>query len=188
LLEAVGINIKQIVGWNQRFAIVEELLVPTYPQITKDGLEWINNLVPLEESQPSQYGAFIYLSRQKQKHRKIANEYEVQNLLQKHGFSTVFPEEISFEEQVDIARKAKILFGPQGSAFTLQIFMPPGHLLEAFPRNRVHLFNRQVAMIKRHQHFALVDARGPDPSVGSVTNVMVDVVELERHLNFLVKK
>lgn len=162
LLEAAGISPSQIIFWNKSFLRVEELLVPSYPQITKERLDWINRLVPIDSTSSFDSNKRIYLSRQKQNHRKIINEEEVQEVLQKYNFLTIYPEELSFADQVSLIRKSTLLFGPQGSAFTLQIFMPNGSILEAFPQNRIHLFNRQVAIVKGHKHHVLVDPRGPD--------------------------
>ena len=182
LLKAAGISPTQIIFWNQSFLRVEELLVPSYPQISKEGLEWINSLIPIESTSTLDSNKRIYLSRQKQNHRKIINEEEVQVVLQKYNFLTIYPEALSFADQVNLARKSNVLFGPQGSAFTLQIFMPKGTVLEAFPQNRIHLFNRQVATVKEHKHYVLVDPRGPNSTTRADKNLIVNVDSLEEYL------
>ena len=187
LLKAAGISPSQIIFWNQSFLRVEELLVPSYPQITKERLEWINSLIPIGSTSPFDSYKRIYLSRQKQNHRKIINEEEVQEVLQKYSFLTVYPEELSFADQVNLARKSNVLFGPQGSAFTLQIFMPKGTVLEAFPQNRIHLFNRQVAIVKGHKHHVLVDPRGPDSTKSAENNLMIHVGLLDNSLKKIIK-
>ena len=188
LLKAAGINSHQIVTWDDNLAIVEELLVPTYPQLTTDALKWIDELIPKNNEISSKYGSRIYLSRQNQNHRRINDQSEFQKVLDYYGFKTIIPEELTFLEQVEIVRNAKILFGPQGSAFTLQIFMPPGIIIEAFPRNRVHLFNRQVAMLKSHRHFILTDPRGPNPAFNSESDIQVNLNDLKSLLNKLSAK
>ncbi len=184
LLKAAGIKSHQLLNWDGDLAVVEELIVPTYPQITHESLNWIDELIPKNKTLTNKYGPHIYLSRQNQNKRRVNNHYEVQEVLLDYGFKTVVPEELTFLEQVDIARNAKIVFGPQGSAFTLQIFMPAGIIIEAFPRNRIHLFNRQVAMMKGHRHFILTDPRGPNPAVNSEPDLDVNISELE---NILIK-
>jgi hypothetical protein len=188
LLKAAGINSHQIVTWDDNLAIVEELLVPTYPQLTTDALKWIDELIPKNNEISSKYGSRIYLSRQNQNHRRINDSNEVQEVLDYYGFKTIIPEELTFLEQVEIVRNAKILFGPQGSALTLQIFMPPGTIIEAFPQNRVHLFNRQVAMLKSHRHFILTDPRGPNPALNSKSDIQVNLNDLKSLLNKLSAK
>jgi len=186
LLKAAGISPSQIFFWNQSFLRVENLLVPSYPQITKERLDWISNLVPLRNTSFFDSKNRIYLSRQKQNHRKIINEEEVQEVLQRYNFLTIYPEQLSFVDQVSLARKATLLFGPQGSSFTLQIFMPKGSILEAFPQNRIHLFNRQVAIVKGHKHHVLVDPRGPDSTKHADVNLKVDVSLMEYYLKKII--
>ena len=184
LLKAAGIEDSQIIPWNGHFASVEELVVPTYPQISEENLAWLNSLVPPRSrgfEKPAK--PIVYLSRQKRPYRTILNEDSVQDVLQSFGAETVYPEDHSFEEQVALVRSTNVLFGPQGSAFTLQIFMRPGTLVEAFPRDRVHLFNRQVAVVLGHQHFPLMDSRGPQAKGFPDKTVMVDPVLLREILS-----
>lgn len=185
LLEAAGIKSSQLIEWNKKFMIVEELIVPSYPQISKDSLDWINRLIPEKDNPTNNKARSIYLSRQNQAHRKIENELEVKQILRVFGFQTLVPENMSFQDQVNIIRQAKIIFGPQGSAFTLQIFMKPGIIIEAFPRNRIHLFNRQVAMIKGHKHFILTDSRGPDDTGSAGPNLSINPQELRSLLQYI---
>lgn len=187
LLEAAGISRSQIFFWNQSFLRVEELVVPSYPQITRDGLDWVNSLIPAKRAQPLDSYKKIYLSRQLQNHRKIINEVEVQQVLQRYGFISIHPEELSFKEQVDLVRNSNLLFGPQGSAFTLQIFMQQGSVLEAFPQNRIHLFNRQVSIAKGHKHHILLDPRGADSTKYADRNIVVDVHLLNDSLEKIIK-
>ena len=175
LLKAAGIEERQIIPWNGQLTSVEELVVPAYPQISEENLAWVSSLVPSPlrgfEKPRTQ---ILYLSRQKQPYRSILNEDTVQEVLQGFGGATLYPEDYPFEEQVAFVRSTNILFGPQGSAFTLQIFMQPGTLVEAFPRDRVHLFNRQVAGVMGHKHFPLMDSRGPQAKGFQDKTVMVD--------------
>jgi hypothetical protein len=187
LLKVAGIKSHQIFTWDYNLAIVEELVVPTYPQITTKSLNWIDELIPKDTSFIDKYGAYIYLSRQNQNHRKLTNHHEVQKVLNSYGFKTIIPEDLTFLEQVHMARNAKILFGPQGSAMTLQIFMPAGTIIETFPQNRIHLFNRQVAMLKGHRHFILIDPRGPNSAFNAESNMQVNIKELEDILIHLMR-
>ena len=180
LLKAAGIEERQIIPWRGQVTSVEELVVPTYPQISEENLAWVSSLVP---PQPREFQKpilpILYLSRQKQPYRRILNEDSVQDVLQSFGGATLYPEDHPFEEQVAFVRSTSVLFGPQGSALTLQIFLSPGTLVEAFPRDRVHLFNRQVATVMGHQHFPLMDSRGPQAKGFQDKSVMVDPSLLE---------
>lgn len=68
----------------------------------------------------------IYISRSKAAHRKIANENEIQPLLERHGFKTVYCEEISFKEQVSLFNNTAILLANHGAGLTNMLFMQAG--------------------------------------------------------------
>jgi len=144
--------------------------------------------LPSPGPKPSVTHEYIYLSRQEQGYRAVINEEEVQAVMGEFGFQTVYPEKLDFLDQVELARNARILFGPQGSAFTLQIFMPPrGAVVEVFPLDRVHLFNRQVASVRGHRHYALLDSRQPQPKGLGEKSVLVNIEELQRTLELAVR-
>ena len=56
------------------------------------------------------------------KHRKIANEDKLIPMLKEHGFQIIYPEDISFIEQLSLYRNAEIIGGLHGGALTFQQF------------------------------------------------------------------
>jgi capsular polysaccharide biosynthesis protein len=67
------------------------------------------------------YGERIYISRSdpnKNTARKVANEKELTNMLEKYGFKTVYMENFSFLEQVSIMHFAKFIVAPHGAGIT----------------------------------------------------------------------
>ena len=70
-------------------------------------------------------GKRIYVSRAKATRRFVTNEQQVEDLLSKFGFQTVFMEDYSFAEPVSIAYNADIFVSIHGGALTLIHFMRP---------------------------------------------------------------
>ena len=70
----------------------------------------------------------IFVSR-KSGSRKILNEIEVNEVLSDYGFQTIYPEELTFSEQVSIFHNAKIVVGTKGAAITNIIFCRSGVFL-----------------------------------------------------------
>lgn len=68
----------------------------------------------------------IYISRSKASRRKIANEDEVLALMKNKGFTTVFCEEMSFKEQVDLFSKTACLVSNHGAGLSNMLFMSSG--------------------------------------------------------------
>lgn len=68
----------------------------------------------------------LYASRVKQNSRHLRNEAEVEALLHRHGFETVFFEDYSFEQQVALMLETVVLVGVHGANLTNMLFMQPG--------------------------------------------------------------
>lgn len=58
----------------------------------------------------------IYMSRSRQPARKLTNETEIEDLFRSFGFSILYPETLSIEEQVASVSMAELIAGPSGSA------------------------------------------------------------------------
>lgn len=65
----------------------------------------------------------IYVSRSKQKIRKIENEFLLFDLLQKNGYSIVYFEDYSFWEQVQLMKNATHLIAPHGANLVNMLVM-----------------------------------------------------------------
>jgi hypothetical protein len=107
----------------------EKVLVPYYlagsghihPVKVKEVIDFFSGKINSVSSKKR-----IYVSRARQKARRIHNELEVQDLLKKYGFETVFFEDHTFEEQVSMAKNAEIMVSSHGANLTNMMFMPPG--------------------------------------------------------------
>jgi len=73
----------------------------------------------------------LYLSRAKQGRRRIVNEKKVISLLRRHGFDVVYPERLSFKDQLELWANAEIVVAPAGSAMVNMIFAPRHALVVA---------------------------------------------------------
>lgn len=67
----------------------------------------------------------IYVSRSRQRMRKLVNEEALDSVLAHYSFEKVFFEELSFEEQVQTALEASIMMGVHGANLTNMLFMQP---------------------------------------------------------------
>lgn len=65
----------------------------------------------------------IYVSRGRQKARKILNEVEVINIVNQFGFQVVYFEDYTFEQQVAIGKGAKFIVSSHGANLTNIMFM-----------------------------------------------------------------
>lgn len=94
----------------QELQMVHEYFVPKIPQ----------------EIRERTYPKRIYVTRKKAKYRKIANEQEVINLLEKYNFFVIDFDDLTFWEQVAHMQAAKIIVEVHGAGMTNLIFCEKG--------------------------------------------------------------
>jgi capsular polysaccharide biosynthesis protein len=79
----------------------------------------------------------LFVSRQRAASRRIVNEDEIFAIAARHGFERVFPEDMSFAEQMALFAGAEMVAGALGAGLTNAVFMAPGSsLLEFAPEGR----------------------------------------------------
>lgn len=73
----------------------------------------------------------VYLSKARLTHgvRRFANEEAVTDVLAANGVRIVYPELLSFPEQVRLFARHRVVLGANGSAFHTLLFAPPGRRL-----------------------------------------------------------
>lgn len=67
----------------------------------------------------------LYISRKKKKLSRLVNEADVENLFISYGFEVIYPEELSFSQQVQVFREAQQVAGVSGAAFANIVFCAP---------------------------------------------------------------
>jgi hypothetical protein len=70
-------------------------------------------------------GRRIYVSRARQKLRRLVNEAALEPMLRQYGFETVFFEDLSFEQQVTLLQQTAVLVGVHGANLTNMLFLAP---------------------------------------------------------------
>lgn len=135
----------------------------------------------------SDQGQRIYISRRNATRRRIINENEVIEILSRFGFQTIYPEDLSFPEQVQIFSRARCVVSNHGAGLTNMLFIPEG-------RNVLEL--RHQADDINNCYFTLASALelnyfyqtcrpvddGPSPHIA---DLIVDLQEFEANLALL---
>lgn len=67
----------------------------------------------------------IYVSREKAKYKFVVNENEVVRNLDSYGFKTIYFEQLTLRQQIQISSHTKILIGVHGSNLVNMLFMKP---------------------------------------------------------------
>lgn len=97
----------------------------------------------------------LWISRKNQtKYRRFLNEEEIETIFCAHGFELVYPEKMSFAEQVRTFSTAEMIAGGTGAGMANMVFAPPGAKILLFtvyhPHINYNYFNN-LAKINRQE-------------------------------------
>jgi len=81
---------------------------------------FLNKLVD-KAIQPSRK---LYVSRGNSPYRRMVNSEKIETLMREKGFEIVYPEKLSFVEQVQLFAQASVVVGPSGAGLANLIFAP----------------------------------------------------------------
>lgn len=101
------------------------LYVSSLPGSEGRSPEWVINYIreklikPLTPLQPFKK---LYFTRESNTERKILNEGDIINVLEKQGFEIVNPGTLNINEQILLIQQAKIVIGAHGAAFSNLLF------------------------------------------------------------------
>lgn len=107
--------------------LVKNHTVPPEQQgsLTIGALRYISGKITERLGMPQNPSSRIFLSRRSSTWRRLVNEKEIIEDLQKLGFKTVYAEDYPFLEQVKLFREAEFIVAPNGSALNNLIFSSP---------------------------------------------------------------
>lgn len=88
------------------------------------GFRFLQERVLRNTPEPAVRDRKIYLSRRSSVWRRLLNEDEVSTGLAALGFEILYPEDMSFAEQVEMYRAAQVVVAPNGSSLLNAIFAP----------------------------------------------------------------
>ncbi|MBP3604439.1 MAG: glycosyltransferase family 61 protein [Lachnospiraceae bacterium] len=111
-------------AWYDRY-----VLEKNYPVVghvyDKEAMQFVRNKA-LSMIEPKEKMEKVFVSRRKmdEHRRRLVHDEQIEELFHEYGFISVFPEDLSFMEQVQLFSHTKVLAGATGAAFTNLIFLP----------------------------------------------------------------
>ena len=161
-LKLLGIPTEKIIESDRHSHIqASELIVPSFPGyldwVPEGTVKFLRQTFLPQINLTQNKSDRIYVSRAKAKNRRLVNEAEVSQLLDKLGFVTVFLEEMSLLEQVALFANAKIIVAPHGSGLTNLAFCSPNtKVVELFSPNYIRTDYWMISQQLMLQHYYLV--------------------------------
>ncbi|AKC82671.1 hypothetical protein IMCC26134_07620 [Verrucomicrobia bacterium IMCC26134] len=71
-------------------------------------------------------GERVYFSREKAGRRRVANEAALWGMLEANGFKKVCLEELTWDQQIGVCRRARVVVAPHGAGLANIVFCSPG--------------------------------------------------------------
>lgn len=135
-----------------------------------------------------------YISRSDAKYKKLMNEDEVINVIEKYNFETVTMSDRSLKSQIKLMHETKYVMSITGASMANLLFLPMGATLidltnKMYLTDRKYKFHFKKIMDILNGNYIvqfcepLVDLNLPDIAM---YDIIVDTVELEQNLNFFI--
>lgn len=159
-LKLMDININELLTHGQQVTGVKELYIPPHPIKTRSKnlyaipstLEKVRSkLISNVSNNNREVSDRIFVSRSDANTRRVVNQAQVMQCLEKYGFSSIEPGKYSFEEQVSIFSNANMIIGPTGAGLSNITFAGDGQVIELIPKGNY---------TKGTQWFVLANERG----------------------------
>jgi capsular polysaccharide biosynthesis protein len=138
-LEVLNVDLNKILPLqNETHFLVKKLIIPSLSSELYAPSPWIcdflrNNFLKQKEQAKIQPIKRLYISRAKARRRKIINEQEVLNCLQKWRFTPIYLEQYNFVEQIALLANAEAIVAPHGAGLTNLLWCQAGtKILEIF--------------------------------------------------------
>ncbi|HEX5966407.1 MAG TPA: glycosyltransferase family 61 protein [Pyrinomonadaceae bacterium] len=129
----------------------------------------------------------IYISRRRAPKRQIVNEDEVTSVLSRFGFETIYAEELSFAQQVQLCSRARYIVSNHGAGLTNMLFMQEGGSVlelrhETDCINNCYFTLSSALDFKYFYQTCVAQDTTADPHVA---HLIVDPEQLEKNLTLL---
>ncbi len=134
----------------------------------------------------SPFGERLYISREKARRRRVSNESTLWPALESRGFQRVHLEDLTWADQINAFRSAKVIVAPHGAGLANLAFCRPGaRVVEFFHRRYVNGLFWQLASLQALDYIPIV-AAGPtalaQEPVANRDDIQADVAQILRAL------
>lgn len=209
-LELLGIPLDRVIE-SDRFPHIQasQLVVPSFASdlgwATPQTIEFLRSqFLPLLSKSHSTSSLFsslissslerIYISRRSARYRRVINEPELIEMLEKQKFTPIFLEDYPFLEQVRLFSEARVVIAPHGAGLTNLVFcQPTTTVIELFSPNYIRYYYWSICCyLKLDFHYFIGESLPcaafrklfyPDPLT---EDFWVNISDFQKLLNFAI--
>lgn len=175
-LASFGIAAERLVVANDEEVLdCDYLVVPSMPALGDRSapdwmVEFLRTLLPQQADGVGELKIFV--ARKPGTRRSIDNMSEIEGVVAKAGFTTVFPEDLGFAGQRDLFSRAHSIIGIHGAALTNVVFCQPGaRVLEIFSPGYVNPCYAPLAVRAGANYAYIIGEGGGGQTALQIANV-----------------
>jgi hypothetical protein len=154
-LEIFGYDESDWIEWDVETMRVERLVLPSFPNYTVPGCEWLRERVLVEAADvdDQEFSSRVFISRRKAAKKRIKNRDEVLDVLERFGFEKYVLEDMSVREQAALFANAEYVVAPTGSGLHNVVYGEDLSILELVPHKRGNEWYRLSQLLGfKHEH------------------------------------
>ena len=127
----------------------------------------------------------IHICRKKAAYRRVINQDEFNNYLDKLGFKSIYLESLSVREQAELFSKTNIVLSLHGAGLTNIVFCQPHtKIIEIFPQSSTPIMYRKIASYYDLEYYYLL-CEDIDNSHSKEAHYLKDLIVNVNHLSEL---
>ncbi len=176
-LELLGIPSEQLRRHDGRALRAERLLWPRPAAVTGHTPAWACAWLRERLGAPTQARTRkLYVTRRRERSRRVSNEHELSELLASYGFEQLDPGALPLDEQIQAFSEASVIVGPHGGGLTNLVFAQRAVVVELFEPSYVNPCFYALATRSGHRYWYLIGR------TESARNIVVDLPLVEQTL------
>lgn len=156
-LELLGIDEQRCYRYRTEALRVDRLVWPRPAAVTGHvpawACEWLRTRLTRSGTTKTRR---LYVTRNRERRRRVANEAELWACLEDHGFETIDPGMLPLDEQIIAFSEAAIVVGPHGGGLTNVLFGHGGTVIELFEPTYVNPCFYALASRSNHAYWYIV--------------------------------
>ena len=154
----------------------EQLIVPSIGRLTPTTVHALGQFTAPLHRPGAGSGELLYISREKARRRRVTNESELWEQLAARGFEKLYLEELTWSQQINAFRGAKVVVAPHGAGLANLVFCAAGtRVVEIFHRSWVNPCFWQLAALKGLDYRPVV-LLSPEPLAQTLKANRSDIV------------
>ncbi|MTV50382.1 DUF563 domain-containing protein [Heliobacillus mobilis] len=160
-LQSLGISEEKVISPDDNaYYCAEKLVVPSLPSVVDNMTKWVCDFLRskfLPQNLGEEPHRLLYISRERAQWRRLINEPEIIQFLQRLRFDVVYLEGMSVADQARLFSQAKVIVAPHGAGLSNLVFSSPGvTVLELFGPTYVNTMFWALSNIMDHKYHHLI--------------------------------